>query len=96
MYPTAESKAKVVYKEPLFVEEDYSFKTVFIREAMIEENTASECICTESATYASKLLQLYEYEANDYGYEAMWEWYPKNTSSCSIKGRRLSGWGLSA
>ena len=41
MYPATESEAKVVYKEPLFVIEDYFFKTVFIRGAPVENNTAS-------------------------------------------------------
>ena len=64
MYPAAESEAKMVYKEPLFVDEHQFFMTVFIREAPIEENIGSECILTVAATYGCKLLQLYEYEAN--------------------------------
>ena len=37
--------------------------TVFIREAPIEENTASEWIRTEAATCSCKIVQLCEYEA---------------------------------
>ena len=51
MYPVAESEAKVVYKESLFVDEHLFFMTVFIREALIVENTTSERIRTEAATY---------------------------------------------
>ena len=58
---------------------------VFIRQAPIEETTASECICTVAAMYGCNILQLYEYEANEYGQEAKRERYPKNTSSGSIK-----------
>ena len=36
----------------------------------MEDNTASECIGTVAATYGCKILQLYEYEANEYGSEA--------------------------
>ena len=37
----------------------------------MEENTVSECIRNIAATYGSKIFQLYEYEANEYGrYEA--------------------------
>ena len=36
----------------------------------MEDNTASECIRTVAATYACKILQLYEYDANGYGYDA--------------------------
>ena len=42
--------------------------TVFIRRAPVEENTASECIRVIPATYGCKILQLYEYDANVYGY----------------------------
>ena len=66
MYPGGESNAKVVYKEPLFVEDfQFLFMTVFIREAPIEENSASECIRNVAATYGCKILQLYEYGANE-------------------------------
>ena len=51
MYPAAESEVKVVYKEPLFVDKHYFFMTVFIQEAPIEENMASECIRTVAAKY---------------------------------------------
>ena len=36
----------------------------------MEENTASECIHTVAARYGCKILQLYEYETNEYGYKA--------------------------
>ena len=35
MYPAAKPKAKVVYKKPPFVDEDYFLGRVFIREAAI-------------------------------------------------------------
>ena len=44
--------------------------TVFIRRAPVEDNTASECIRIVAATYGCKILQLYEYDANQYGYDA--------------------------
>ena len=40
---------------------------VLIRGATVEDNTALECICTVAATYGSKILQLNDYEANEYG-----------------------------
>ena len=62
----------------------------------VEDNTTSECIRTVAATYDCKILQLYECEADEYGYEAKCEWYPKNTtSSCNLKDRRLSTRSLS-
>ena len=66
MYPATESDAKVVSKEPLFVDEHYFFMTIFIQEAPIEENTTSERICTVATRYGCKILQLYEYEVNEY------------------------------
>ena len=57
MYLAVECEAKVDYKEPLF----------FLREAPIEKKTTLECIRTVAATYACKILQLCEYEANEYG-----------------------------
>ena len=69
--------------------------TVFIRRALVEDNTASECIRTVVATYGCKILQPYEYDANVYGYNAVGEWHPRNTSSCSIKDSWLPGWGIS-
>ena len=36
----------------------------------MEDDTASECIRTIAATYGCKILELYEYEANEYGFEA--------------------------
>ena len=70
--------------------------TVLIRRAPVEDNTASECIRTVAATYGCKILQLYEYDVNVYGYDANCEWHPKNTSSCSIKDSWLPGWVISA
>ena len=49
--------------------------TVFIRRASVEDNTASQCIRTVDATYGCKILQLYEYDAKVYGYDANCE-YP--------------------
>ena len=43
--------------------------TVFIRRAPVEDNTTSECVRTVAATYGCKILQLYEYDANVYGYD---------------------------
>ena len=53
-----------------FVTDDYFFMTVFIRGAQVEDNTASECVRTVAATYGCKILQLYEHNANVYGYYA--------------------------
>ena len=36
----------------------------------MEDNTASECVRTVAATYGCKILQLYEYNGNVYGYDA--------------------------
>ena len=36
----------------------------------MEDNTASECIRAVAKTYGYKILQLYEYEVNEYRYEA--------------------------
>ena len=47
--------------------------SVFIREARIEENTALECIRTVAAMNGGRILQLYEYGTDEYGYEASWE-----------------------
>ena len=78
-----------------FVIDDY-FLWLFIRRVPVKDNTASECIRTVAATYGYKILQLYEYDANVYGYDANFEWHPKNTSSCSIKDSWLPGWDISA
>ena len=43
---------------------------VFIREAPIEENIASECIRIVATTHGCKILQLCKYDANVYGYVA--------------------------
>ena len=52
--------------------------TVFIRRAPVKDNTASECIRTVATTYGCKILQLYEYGANVYRYDANCERHPKN------------------
>ena len=44
--------------------------TVFIRGAPVEDNNASECVRIVAATYSCKILQLCEYNANVYGYNA--------------------------
>ena len=49
------------------------FMTVLIRRAPVEDNTVSECIRTVATTYGCKILQLYEYDANMYGYDANYE-----------------------
>ena len=36
----------------------------------MEDNTASECIRTVAAMHGCKILQLSEYDANVYGYDA--------------------------
>ena len=69
MYSAVKSEAKVVYKVPLFVDEEDYFMTVFVQEAPIEENTSSECIRTVAATCGCKILQLDEYEVNECRYE---------------------------
>ena len=33
-----------------------------------------------ATTYGCKILQLYEYEANEYRYKVNCEWYPKNAT----------------
>ena len=53
-----------------FVIDDYFFMTIFIRRAPVEDHTASECIRIAAATHGCKILQLYEYDANVYGYDA--------------------------
>ena len=46
----------------------------FLRLFSLEENnTASERIRTVAATYGCKILQLYEYDANMYRYDAICE-----------------------
>ena len=67
MYPATESGRS---ESGPFVIDDYFFMTVFIRRAPVKDNTASGCICTAAATYGCKILQLYEYDANVYGYDA--------------------------
>ena len=67
MYPATESgrseSGTICYRR-LF------FKIVVIRRAPVEDNIASECIRTVAATYGCKILQLYEYDENVYGYDA--------------------------
>ena len=66
----AESEAKEVYKEaPFVIYGQLFFITVFISGALVENNTASECIRTVAATMVVKFYN-YEYKANEYGYEA--------------------------
>ena len=72
------------------------FMTVFIIGAPVEDNNASEWVRIVAATYGCKILQLYEYNANVYGYDANCEWHPKNTRSCSIKDSWLPRWGIYA
>ena len=64
MYPSGVSQPTIVHKESLFVDEHWFLLNVFIREALIEENIASECIGTVAATNGRKILQLCEYDAN--------------------------------
>ena len=52
--------------------------SVFIGEARIEENTTSECIRTVAAMYGGRILQLYEYGTDEYGYEASFELHPNH------------------
>ena len=66
MYPATESGRS---ESGPFVIDDY-FLTVFIRRASKEDNTASECFRTVAAKYGCKILQLYEYDANVYAYDA--------------------------
>ena len=75
MYPAAKSNAKFVYKHHCLLL-TIIFPNGLIRGAPVEHNTASEGIM-----YGSKILQLYEYDATEYGYEARRECYPTNTSA---------------
>ena len=43
---------------------------VFIREAPIDENIASEGIRTAATTHGCKILQLCKYDVSVYGYDA--------------------------
>ena len=52
--------------------------TIFRRRAPVENNTASEYVRTVAAKYGCKILQLYEYDVNVYGYDENCEWHPKN------------------
>ena len=70
--------------------------SVFIREAPIEENTASECIRTVAAMYDGRILQLYEYGTDEYGYEASCEWHPNHLMQHRRQLNKDKCWGLSA
>ena len=48
--------------------------TVLIRRAPVKDNTTSECIRAVAATFGCKILELYEGDANVYGYDANCEW----------------------
>ena len=72
------------------------FMIVFIRRAPVKHNTTSQCIRAVAATYGCKIFQLYEYNANVYGYDANCGWHPKKTSLCSIQDSWLPEWGISA
>ena len=67
MYPATESGRS---ESSPFVIVIFFFMTVFIRSGPAEDNTVSECIRSVTATYACKILQLYEHDANVYGYDA--------------------------
>ena len=58
---------------------------VFIKIAPVEDSAASESIRTVAATHGCKILQPYGCDANVYGYDAICEWHPRYTSSCSMK-----------
>ena len=81
MYPAIESGRS---ESGPFVTDD-NFYDFFVKRVPVEDTTASECIRTVGATYGCNILQLYEYDANVYGYDANCEWHPKNASSCCIK-----------
>ena len=66
MYPATESGRS---KNGPFVIDEY-FLTVLIKRAPVKDNTTSECIRTVAATFGCKILQLYEADANVYGYDA--------------------------
>ena len=65
MYPATESERS---ESGPFVINDFFFMTVFIRRALVEENTGLEGILAVAPTYGCKILQLQEYDANEYGY----------------------------
>ena len=67
MYPATKSGRN---ESGPFVIDDYFLRSVVIRRAPVEDNIASECIRTVAATYGCKILQLYEYDENVYGYDA--------------------------
>ena len=58
---------RIHVNQPLFC------MTVFNRRGPVEDNTASEHIRIVAATYGCKILLLYEYYANVYGYNAKCE-----------------------
>ena len=65
MYPSTESGRRE--SGPFVI--DY----FFIRRAPVEDNTASERNRTVAVKYCCKILQPYEYDANVYGYDAIFE-----------------------
>ena len=67
MYPATESGRR---ESGPFVIDEYFFMTVLIRRAPVKDNTTSECVRTVAGTYGCKILQLYEGDANVYGYDA--------------------------
>ena len=71
MWLAIESKAKVVYKEQSFVIHSYLSELSSLKEhqwRIISHQNAS--VLHVATTYVFKILQLYEYEENEYGYEA--------------------------
>ena len=48
---------------------DYYFYDCFIRKAPVGDNTVWRCIHTVARTCGGKILQLYVYDANVYGYD---------------------------
>ena len=66
MYPATESGQ--TESGPFVIDDRLFSMTVFIRRATVQDNTTSECVPTVAVTYGCKILQLYEYDANVYGY----------------------------
>ena len=62
---------------------------VFIREAPIEKNIASECIRTVAETYNCEILQLCEYDANVYRCELRMK--PQEYQFMQHKGQLITG-----
>ena len=70
MYLSGASELTVVYKKSYLLTSIEFFMNVFIREASIDKNIASECIRTIATTYGCKILQLCEHDTNVYRYDA--------------------------